>query len=115
VFNSDNLRKRELECLRLASDCIQLADSDESPTLQQHFVRMATVWAAHADHDLGADTKTKTLDTLPSPQQTSRPRVATPQRKGHYRSQLRARDRSCLNALQISLCPADLFGLAICS
>jgi hypothetical protein len=86
VSNSDNLRKHELECLRLASDCMQLADSVESPTLQQRFLRMATVWAAHADRDLGADTQTENIDSLPSPQHTSRPRVPAPQHKGRYRS-----------------------------
>ena len=86
MSNSDNTRKHELECLRLASDCMQLADCVEGPTLQQHFLRMATVWAARADRDLGADTHTENLYGLTSPQQTSRPRVPTPQRNGRYRS-----------------------------
>ena len=37
-------RKYELECLRLASDCMQLACDVPSPALKSHFVRMAKVW-----------------------------------------------------------------------
>jgi hypothetical protein len=86
VSASDNLRKRELECLRLASDCMQLAASVESPILQQRFLRMATVWAAHADRDLGRDTQTANLDSLPSPQHTSAPCGLAPKSKGRYPS-----------------------------
>jgi len=74
VSRSDNLRKHELECQRLASNCMQLADCVESPTLQRHFLRMAAVWAAHADQDLSVN-HTKNLNSLPSPQHKSRHRV----------------------------------------
>ena len=41
VSDSNDLRKYELECLRLASDCMQLACDVPNPALQSHFVRMA--------------------------------------------------------------------------
>ena len=40
-----NWRKHELECMRLATDCIQLAGDVHSPALQSHFVRMARAWS----------------------------------------------------------------------
>ena len=43
-----NLRKRELECMRLAADCMQLASQLRSPVLQSHFVRMACKWSTVA-------------------------------------------------------------------
>jgi hypothetical protein len=49
VSESDNSRKHALECMRLAADCTQLADDVHSPTLQQHFLRMAKVWSTHAE------------------------------------------------------------------
>ncbi len=50
------LRKRALECLRLAADCEQLARDVRSPRLQSHFHRMAKVWPALADRGQSADT-----------------------------------------------------------
>lgn len=41
---SDSLRRRELECLRLAADCMQLAGAVRSSVLQAHFIRMARLW-----------------------------------------------------------------------
>jgi hypothetical protein len=49
VSESVNARKHALECMRLATDCRQLADEVHSPTLQQHFLRMARVWSTHAE------------------------------------------------------------------
>ena len=45
VSKSVDLRKRELECLRLESDCRQLADAVHSPTLKSHFIEMAKTWS----------------------------------------------------------------------
>ena len=42
------LLKYELECLRLASDCWQLAGDAPSPAWRSHFARMAEVWQARA-------------------------------------------------------------------
>ena len=38
---SDNLRKHDLDCLRLASDLTQLANDALSPTLRSHLLQMA--------------------------------------------------------------------------
>ena len=40
-----NWRKHELECMRMAADCMQLAGDVQNPALQSHFVRMARVWS----------------------------------------------------------------------
>ena len=45
---SDNSRKRALECLRLEADCMQLAGVVHGPALQTHFVRMAREWSSLA-------------------------------------------------------------------
>jgi hypothetical protein len=42
-------RKRELECLRLASDLRQLAKETLSPALKAHYLRMAKQWSDAAD------------------------------------------------------------------
>ncbi len=39
------LRKRELECLRLETDCRQLADATNCPALKSHFIEMAKTWS----------------------------------------------------------------------
>ena len=46
---SDYARKHELECVRLASDCMQLAGEVDSPALQRHFLAMARAWTAEAE------------------------------------------------------------------
>jgi hypothetical protein len=48
VSESANLRKQELECLRLEADCLQLADAVHSPSLKWHFTRMAKKWSTLA-------------------------------------------------------------------
>ena len=48
VSESANLRKQELACLRLESDCLQLADAVRSPSLKLHFMEMAKKWSALA-------------------------------------------------------------------
>ena len=44
MSESDKLRKHELECMRLAADCMQLVGDVRSPALQRHFLWMARVW-----------------------------------------------------------------------
>jgi hypothetical protein len=59
----DNSQKYELECMRLAADCTQLANDVHNRALETqflasdvhnraleiHFLRMATVWTARAE------------------------------------------------------------------
>jgi hypothetical protein len=44
VSDSNIERKRELECLRLASDLRQLSRETLNPNFRAHCVRMADVW-----------------------------------------------------------------------
>ena len=46
-------QKRELECLRLASDLTQLAKETLDPDLKVHCLRMAKQWSDEADVDKG--------------------------------------------------------------
>jgi hypothetical protein len=48
LSEADNSRKHALECLRLATDCMQLAGDLHNPALQTHFVRMAKEWTGMA-------------------------------------------------------------------
>lgn len=48
MSESANLRKQELECLRLEADCLQLASAVKSSSLKAHFTRMAQKWSAVA-------------------------------------------------------------------
>jgi hypothetical protein len=48
VSESANVRKQELECLRLEADCLKLADVVHSPPLKSHFTRMAKKWSTLA-------------------------------------------------------------------
>jgi hypothetical protein len=54
-----NRRKHELECMRLAANCMQLASDVHSPALQSHFVRMAREWSSLAVQGPNADNQTK--------------------------------------------------------
>jgi hypothetical protein len=45
VSDSEDQRKRELECLRLASDLLQLASDTLNPDLKAHCLRMAKLWS----------------------------------------------------------------------
>jgi hypothetical protein len=47
--DSEYTRKHDLECLRLASDLRQLANSRVSPSLRSQFLRMAKVWTGLAE------------------------------------------------------------------
>jgi hypothetical protein len=44
VSDSNNEQKRQLECLRLASDLRQLSRETLNPNLKAHCLRMAGVW-----------------------------------------------------------------------
>jgi hypothetical protein len=48
VFDSDVEQKRALECLRLASDLMQLSRETLNPNLKAHCLRMADVWTDQA-------------------------------------------------------------------
>ena len=89
MLESDNWRKHELECLRLAADCMQLERDVHNPDLQSLFLRMARVWSNLADQGPGRDTRSERLFQalesnqagLPSPRAnfvtpTRRPRCA---------------------------------------
>jgi hypothetical protein len=42
---------RELECLRMAADCRNLAEDSDNPALQKHYFRMAVIWTRLAAPD----------------------------------------------------------------
>jgi hypothetical protein len=48
VSDSNNEQKRALECLRLASDLMQLSRETLNPDLKAHCLRMADVWIDQA-------------------------------------------------------------------
>jgi hypothetical protein len=48
VSNSNNEQKRALECLRLASDLMQLSKETLNLHLKAHCLRMADVWTDRA-------------------------------------------------------------------
>jgi hypothetical protein len=48
VSDSNNEQKRALECLRLASDLMQLSGETLNPNLRAHCLRMAGVWTDQA-------------------------------------------------------------------
>jgi hypothetical protein len=56
MSESEFLRKHDLECMRLATDCKQLAADVASPDLQSHFRRMAGMWCNLANREPRADT-----------------------------------------------------------
>jgi hypothetical protein len=57
VQESKKSLKHDLECLRLASECMQLVGEVGNPLLQRHFLRMANVWTAKAERAQAADTQ----------------------------------------------------------
>lgn len=57
MSDADKELKRELECLRLASDFIQLSRGTLGPDLRARYVRMADYWS---DQAVGARKKTPT-------------------------------------------------------
>ena len=50
MSDSENDRKRELECLRLASDLTRLATETLNPELKAHCLRMANLWTDQAEY-----------------------------------------------------------------
>jgi hypothetical protein len=48
MFATKQLQKHALECLRLQTDCMQLAGVAHSPNVQSHFASMAQFWGALA-------------------------------------------------------------------
>jgi hypothetical protein len=62
VSESANLRKQELACLRLESDCLQLADAVRNPSLKLHFMEMAKKWSALAAWGLEHDYRGQSLN-----------------------------------------------------
>jgi hypothetical protein len=52
MSDSDNERKLELECLRLASDLTQLAKDTLSQDLRPHCLRMAKIWSDRAEQGI---------------------------------------------------------------
>ena len=78
MSESDHLRKHALECMRLASDCRQLAAAAPSPALQSHFLRMASVWTALAERGSSADTQTKNRTKQVYPARARNSRQQTP-------------------------------------
>ena len=53
MSTSDDLRKHQLECLRLAAECTNLADEADTPELRAHLLRMAEIWSDQASENLG--------------------------------------------------------------
>ena len=49
MFESDNVEKHALTCMRLAAECRGLAADVPTPGLRAHFLRMASMWAELAD------------------------------------------------------------------
>lgn len=52
MSDSDNERKLELECLRLASDLMQLDKDTLDRDLKTHCLRMAKVWSDRAEQGI---------------------------------------------------------------
>jgi hypothetical protein len=48
MSDSNNEQKHALECLRLASDLMQLSKETLNPNLKAHCLRMAGVWTDQA-------------------------------------------------------------------
>jgi hypothetical protein len=51
VSNADKELKHDIECLRLASDFIQMSRDAADPDLRAHFIRMANYWSGQANRD----------------------------------------------------------------
>lgn len=49
MSESDNDLKRDLECMRLASDFMRLSQAALSPDLHAHCIAMAKYWSKQAD------------------------------------------------------------------
>jgi hypothetical protein len=51
VSDADQGLKRDLECLRLASDFLQLSRDTLDPDLKAHCLRMASYWSDQSDRN----------------------------------------------------------------
>ena len=51
MSEADSELKFDLECLRLASDLIQLSRDSLNPDLQAHCIQMAKYWSQLANRD----------------------------------------------------------------
>jgi hypothetical protein len=49
MSGSESQRRRDLECMRLASDLTQLASATLNPDLQAHWRRSAEIWSNQAE------------------------------------------------------------------
>ncbi len=86
VPESDNWRKYELECMRLAADCMQLVGDVHNPALQSLFLRMARVWSNLAEQGPGAATQTSAYSRTRNRNKRSYPvraRISRQQPAGH--------------------------------
>jgi len=54
VFENSKELKRDLECLRLASDFTQMSRDTLNPELRAHCARMASFWSDQAAQDRDA-------------------------------------------------------------
>ena len=59
MFETKQLQKHVLECLRLQADCMELAGVAHSPNLQSHFVSMARFWGTLAVSGPSSDAGSK--------------------------------------------------------
>ena len=80
---SGNLRKHDVECLRLAADCMQLAGDVGNPAWQRHFLLMAKHWTALAERGPATATliKTSAKRIHPADANTSQQQVPAPRRE----------------------------------
>ena len=90
---SDNLRKHDVECLRLAADCMQLAADLVGPW-QQHFLLMAKHWTALAERGPGAEPRAKTSAKRihPAHANTSQQQVPALRRESDARCNAKTRE-----------------------
>jgi hypothetical protein len=58
-FDSENDRKLQLECLRLASDLTQLAKDSPDPEVRANALRMAKEWTDKAERGPPYDDTTR--------------------------------------------------------
>jgi hypothetical protein len=59
MFETKQLQKHALECLRLQADCMELAGVARSPNVQSHFVFMARFWGTLAASGPSSDAGSK--------------------------------------------------------
>jgi hypothetical protein len=68
MFDTKQLRKHALECLRLQADCMELAGVAHGSNVQSHFVFMAKFWGNLAVSGPSLNAGPKTLEAeIPTP------------------------------------------------